>query len=110
MAWNESTELASSGLAGEVRPDGTLFAAPAARIGGTAMPVWIEFKNAILPWLIAAGVVALLITEHHRTTEALINANGRLATAVEVQGRALEGVRELLAAQGYTLPPLDASQ
>ena len=33
-----------------------------------------------------------------------------MADAVEVQGRALDGVRDLLAKQGYTLPPFDASR
>jgi hypothetical protein len=70
------------------------------------MNFWLEFKNAILPWLLAGGVVAFLIFEHRRTTEALIIANARLADAVEQQGKALDGVRALLAAQGYTLPPL----
>jgi large-conductance mechanosensitive channel len=77
---------------------------------GAAMHIWAEFKNTILPWLIAAAVIALLMVEHRRTTAALLAANGRLADAVEVQGRALEGVRDLLAKQGYTLPPLDGSQ
>lgn len=74
------------------------------------MHIWTEFKNTILPWLIAAGVVALLMIEHRRTTAALVAANGRLAEAVEVQGRALEGVRDLLAKQGYTLPPFEGSR
>jgi translation initiation factor 1 (eIF-1/SUI1) len=50
------------------------------------------------------------MVEHRRTTAALVSANGRLADAVEVQGRALDGVRDLLAKQGYTLPPFDASR
>jgi hypothetical protein len=74
------------------------------------VPFWIEFKNAILPWLLAGGVLAFLVMEHRRTTEALLNANQRLAEAVEKQGHALEGVRDLLAKQGYTLPPFDVSQ
>ena len=74
------------------------------------MNIWSEFKNAILPWLIAAAVIALLMVEHRRTTTALVVANGRLADAVEVQGRALDGVRDLLAKQGYTVPPFDASR
>ena len=51
-------------------------------------------------------VVAFLISEHRRTTGALLDANSRLADAVEQQGKALDGVRSLLASQGYTLPPL----
>jgi hypothetical protein len=74
------------------------------------MHLWIEFKNTILPWVLAGGVVAFLITEHRRTTEALLGANARLAAAVEEQGKALDGVRALLAAQGYTMPPLDGPQ
>ena len=70
------------------------------------MNFWVEFKNAILPWLLASGVVAFLIAEHQRTTDALLAANARLADAVALQGKALDGVRALLAAQGYTLPPL----
>jgi hypothetical protein len=70
------------------------------------MHLWTEFKNTILPWLLAAGVVAFLIAEHRRTTDALLGANARLASAVEEQGKALDGVRALLASQGYTLPPL----
>ena len=74
------------------------------------MSIWTEFKNAILPWLLAGGVVAFLITEHRRTTGALVDANTRLANAVEQQGKALDGVRALLSAQGYTLPPLAGRQ
>jgi hypothetical protein len=70
------------------------------------MNIWLEFKNTILPWLIAGGVVAFLLVEHRRTTDALVGANARLADAVTQQGKALDGVRALLAAQGYTLPPL----
>ncbi|HEY7191882.1 MAG TPA: hypothetical protein VH436_35285 [Vicinamibacterales bacterium] len=74
------------------------------------MHIWTEFKNSILPWLLAGGVVTFLIAEHHRTTDALLAANARLATAVEQQGKALDGVRGLLASQGYTLPPLATRQ
>jgi hypothetical protein len=74
------------------------------------MNIWSEFKNAILPWVLAGGVVAFLVVEHRRTTAVLIEANERLAAAVEDQGKALDGVRGLLASQGYTLPPLAAGQ
>jgi len=70
------------------------------------MIIWTEFKTTILPWILAAAVVALLIVEHRRVTGELIAANERLATAVGEQGTALEGVRQLLAEQGYTMPPV----
>ena len=74
------------------------------------MTYWTEFKNTILPWLLAGGVVTFLVHEHSQTTQALLGANTRLAEAVEEQGKALEGVRQLLSSQGYTLPPLNAPQ
>ena len=74
------------------------------------MHIWTEFKTTILPWLLAGGVVTFLIAEHRRTTDALLAANARLATAVDQQGKALDGVRGLLASQGYTLPPLATKQ
>jgi hypothetical protein len=74
------------------------------------MNIWSEFKNAILPWLLAGAVVVFLIAEHRRTTEALLAANARLASAVDEQGKALDGVRALLSSQGYTLPPLAKPQ
>ena len=77
---------------------------------GVTVTYWVEFKNTILPWLLAASVVTFLVMEHRRTTEALLGANARLAVAVEEQGKALEGVRALLSAQGYTVPPLNAQQ
>jgi hypothetical protein len=76
------------------------------RQGEGHVNIWTEFKNTILPWMLAGGVVAFLIAEHRRTTAALLEANTRLADAVEQQGKALDGVRGLLASQGYTLPPL----
>jgi len=74
------------------------------------MNIWTEVKNAVLPWLLAGAVIAFLITEQRRTTAALVDANMRLANAVEQQGKALDGVRSLLASQGYTLPPLSKPQ
>jgi hypothetical protein len=71
---------------------------------------WIEFTNTILPWVLAGGVVTFLVHEHRQTTQALMGANARLADAIEQQGKALEGVRQLLATQGYTVPPPGAPQ
>ena len=69
-----------------------------------------QAANRDTPWLLAGAVLAFLIAEHRRTTAALLDANTRLSEAVEQQGKALDGVRALLASQGYTLPPLTRPQ
>lgn len=78
--------------------------------GEMGMHIWTEFKTAILPWVLAGAVVSFMIAEHRRTTAALVDANTRLASAVEQQGKALDGIRTLLSSQGYTLPPLAKPQ
>ena len=80
------------------------------RDGEMGMHIWTEFKTAILPWVLAGAVVSFMIAEHRRTTAALVDANTRLASAVEQQGKALDGIRALLSSQGYTLPPLTKPQ
>ena len=89
---------------------GSAIARRRARSLGVTVTYWVEFKNTILPWLLAGSVVTFLVMEHRRTTDALLGANARLAEAVEEQGKALEGVRSLLSSQGYTVPPLNAQQ
>ncbi|MEZ5284560.1 MAG: hypothetical protein R2712_07095 [Vicinamibacterales bacterium] len=73
------------------------------------MTYWTEFKNAILPWLLAGAVVAFLVHEHRETTSALLGANERLAAAVEEQGK-----RSRVSASCWrrrdTVPPLTAPQ
>ena len=69
------------------------------------MAWWTEFKTTLLPWLIASAVVALVIVESHRTTAQLLAMNQTLTLAVQEQGKTLEGVRQLLGAQGYTVSP-----
>ena len=68
------------------------------------MTYWTEFKNTILPWLLAGSVVAFLVMEHRRTTDALLGANARLAAAVEEQGRALDGVSSCSRPRGTPCP------
>ena len=68
------------------------------------MTYWVEFKNTILPWLLAGSVVTFLVMEHRRTTDALLGANARLAEAVEEQGKALEGVRTCSPVRGTPCP------
>lgn len=72
------------------------------------MEWWTVFETRILPWLIAAAVVALVISESHRTTAQMVGMNEQLGKAVAAQAEALEGIRQLLGTQGYTVGPFQA--
>lgn len=62
------------------------------------MTLWIEFRNHILPWLIAAAVVGLMAHQERQRTLTLNAALVRQAQAIEAQN-------SLLATQGYLVPP-----
>jgi hypothetical protein len=72
--------------------------------GEVPMRIWTEFKNAILPWLLASAVVAFLIAEHRRTTGALLEANTRLSNAVEQQGKRSRACVRCLPHRGTPCP------
>ena len=71
--------------------------------------IWMEFKSTLLPYIIAAVVVTVLITEHRRTVEALAAMNSQLAVAVANQGEELGNMRDLLATQGFVSVPTDGN-
>jgi len=69
------------------------------------MPWWIEFKTTLLPWILAAAVVALIIAEAHRTTAQLVAVNESLTQVLQEQGRVLDRLQQTLSVQGYTVSP-----
>jgi len=62
------------------------------------MQLWTEFRTHLLPWLVAAAVVGLMAHQEHRRTLTLNQALIRQAQAIEAQNN-------LLATQGYLVPP-----
>ncbi|MCR4300861.1 MAG: hypothetical protein NUV51_04560 [Sulfuricaulis sp.] len=70
--------------------------------------MWLEFKTTLLPWLLAAAVIGLLEWRHTADVGRWQEANEMLRTSVDRQAAALEKIGDLLAAQGYTLPPSGA--
>ena len=62
------------------------------------MHAWTEFRTYVLPWLVAAAVVGLMASQERQRTAALNGALVRQAQAIEAQNN-------LLATQGYLVPP-----
>lgn len=69
------------------------------------MNLWTEFKQTLLPWFIAAAVIALLVYETHRGERLLAEQYRDMAAGVQAQAEALEGIKTLLAQQGYIVTP-----
>jgi hypothetical protein len=63
------------------------------------MQAWLEFRTHILPWLVAAAVVGLMAAQERQRTLTLNGALVRQAQAIEAQNN-------LLATQGYLVPPM----
>jgi hypothetical protein len=70
------------------------------------MQIWSEFKQVVLPLLVAAAVVGLLEWRHGREAARWERAIAAHAAAIEQQAAAVDKIGDLLATQGYTLPPL----
>ena len=62
------------------------------------MAVWIEFRTHLLPWIVAGAVVGLMNIQENNRTEQLRIGMLRQAQAIEAQNN-------LLATQGYLVPP-----
>uniref|UniRef100_A0A6M3LV12 Uncharacterized protein n=1 Tax=viral metagenome TaxID=1070528 RepID=A0A6M3LV12_9ZZZZ len=68
------------------------------------MTLWTEFRGHVLPWLIAAGFVALAQHNQSQHVQQLEAANVRLAASVDEMRQAVGRAADLLATQGYTVP------
>jgi hypothetical protein len=63
------------------------------------MIIWNEFRNVILPLLIAVAVVFLVVNEKRRSEDLFAQSNGQIVKAVE-------GIQTLLQESGYRVPPM----
>jgi hypothetical protein len=74
------------------------------------MRIWDEFKQVVLPWVLAAGVIAFV---WHMTGQLLYQyeASARLqAQHIEALSKEVEGIKDLLSQQGYVVPPTAAGR
>ena len=62
------------------------------------MIYWVEFKNTILPWVIAGLLVWLVVSDSRRRDETFSTQQLRLT-------QSLEQIHLLLSTQGYLSPP-----
>jgi hypothetical protein len=62
------------------------------------MLYWTEFKNSILPWVIAGSLVALVVSDNRRRNEEMAEQQLRLTQSIEQ-------IHLLLSTQGYLSPP-----
>ena len=69
------------------------------------MTAWIEVKRHVLPWLVAAAFLAVSMHGQSRQVVSLENANERLVAELREVRAAMRATNDLLATQGYTLPP-----
>ena len=67
---------------------------------------WTEFKTWAWPWLLALLFIGTVVYSHHLDAERWSTALAAQTRATQAQGAALDGIRELLARQGYISRPL----
>jgi Tfp pilus assembly protein PilN len=78
--------------------------------GDDVKETWKEFKETVLPYLVAVLVVVLTVWLTDRERASYKESNERLTTQIEALSNELGGIRELMSKQGYVLPPQKGSQ
>ena len=61
--------------------------------------MWAEFRQHVLPWLLAAAVIGLMAHQENKRT-------ARMNELLLRQAQSLESVHILLSTQGYLVPPM----
>ena len=61
--------------------------------------------NKLGPWIICFAMIGILIYEHHRHEAILVSMNRTLTSAVELVARTQQTQTELMARDGFILPP-----
>ena len=72
-------------------------------VRGEYMAIWLEFRSHVLPWIIAAGVIGLMNVQENKRTE-------QFQASMLRQSQAIEAQNNLLATQGYLVPPTVETQ
>jgi hypothetical protein len=70
------------------------------------MPNFIEaVVDKLGPWIICAAIVGILLYEHHRHEAVLVSMNRTLTSALELIAHTQQTQTDLLARDGFLLPP-----
>ena len=66
--------------------------------------------NKFGPWIICFAMIGICLYEAHRHEETLVSINSQLTTALESVAKVHETQTELLARDGFILPPPNGPQ
>jgi hypothetical protein len=66
--------------------------------------------NKFGPWVICFAMIGICLYEAHRHEETLVSINSQLTTALESVAKVHETQTELLARDGFILPPPNGPQ
>ena len=72
--------------------------------------VFETIVNKFGPWFICFAMISVFLYEAHRHEETLISLNGQLTAALESVAKVHESQTELLARDGFILPPQNGPQ
>jgi len=59
------------------------------------------------PWIICAAMIGILLYEHHRHEDVLVSMNRTLTSALELVAHTQQRQTDLMARDGFILPPTD---
>ena len=74
------------------------------------LTVFETVVNKFGPWVICFAMIGIFIYQSHRHEETLISLNSQLTAALESVAKVHESQTELLARDGFILPPQDGPQ
>ena len=74
------------------------------------LAVFETVVNKFGPWFICFAMIGICLFEAHRHEQTLVNINSELATALEAVARVHETQTDLLARDGFILPPQGGPQ
>ncbi len=64
-----------------------------------------EFRLYYLPWIVAAGAIAIILWQQHTTMELIERINSGYLDRLATVSESLERINTTLRTEGYTLPP-----
>jgi hypothetical protein len=74
----------------------------------------LDVFNAVIdkfgPWIVCFAMIGISLFESHRHEETLVAINGELAAALEAVAKVHETQTDLLARDGFILPPQGGPQ